>query len=111
MLFRSCLSLDAPSLPVSVSVVFCDHSAYLSIIMMASSDGNKPPSPPLTSVDSQGVHSVSMKLPDFYTNDPEAWFIQVEAQFGILSVNQDETKYDLAALDSDNSALCYQACP
>ena len=31
--------------------------------------------------DLTAVHTVSLKLPEFWTDDPEIWFIRVEAQF------------------------------
>ena len=50
-------------------------------------------------------HAVSMKLPTFWTSQPEVWFAQTEAQFGLRSVSTDETKYYyvLAALDQDTA--------
>lgn len=51
------------------------------------------------------VLAVSIKLPDFYTNDLEAWFSHVEVQFGIRSVTNDDTKFwcMLASLDAETS--------
>lgn len=49
--------------------------------------------------------TVSIKLQDFYTKDPEAWFTCPEAQFGICSVTQNETRfwYVLTSLDAETS--------
>ena len=46
-------------------------------------------------------HAVSLKLPTFWTSQPEVWFAQAEPQFNIRGTTADETKYYyvLAALD------------
>lgn len=51
-------------------------------------------------------NTVFIKLPEFYTSNPASWFLQREAQFGIRSVTQDETKFwhVLATLDVETSA-------
>lgn len=51
------------------------------------------------------VLAVSGKLPDFYTTDPDAWFLHVEAQFGLHSVCSDNRKYwhILASLDAQTA--------
>lgn len=44
------------------------------------------------------------RLPPFWRNDPELWFLQVEAAFQALRVRSDETKYSLVVslLDPDS---------
>lgn len=46
------------------------------------------------------VESLSVKIPTFWTNSPDSWFAQVEAQFTIGRVQKEERKYAyvLAAL-------------
>lgn len=51
---------------------------------------------PLNSPLSQGneICAASVKLPQFWTNCPEAWFIHAEMQFASRGVTQDKTKYE-----------------
>ena len=51
-------------------------------------------------------HAVSMKLPTFWTVQPEVWFVQAEAQFRLRRIDADETRYYyvVAALDQDTAA-------
>ncbi len=43
----------------------------------------------------------SLKLPQFWTQQPEVWFLQAEAQFQLKEITADDTKYHhvVAALD------------
>jgi cleavage and polyadenylation specificity factor subunit 1 len=38
-------------------------------------------------------HAVSLKLPPFWVSEPDVWFAQSEAQFGIKGVTADTTRY------------------
>ena len=51
------------------------------------------------------ITNVALKLPAFWTKNPEAWFLQSEAQFGLRKISADETKYYhvIAALDTDTA--------
>ena len=46
------------------------------------------------STDVQPVVSTAVRLPHFWTANPEIWFRQVEAQFAINKVRSDRLKYD-----------------
>ena len=50
-----------------------------------------------------GIHAVSVKLPQFWTDKAAVWFFQTEAQFAFSKITVDETKfyYVVSALDSD----------
>ena len=50
-------------------------------------------------------HAVSLKLPTFWTSQPEVWFAQAEAQLELRKVTADATKYFyvLAALDQQTA--------
>lgn len=46
-------------------------------------------------------NAVSLKLPTFWTDQPEVWFAQAEAQFTLRKIEADDTKYYyvVAAMD------------
>ena len=52
------------------------------------------------------VDAVSLKLPTFWTSQPEVWFTQTEAQFNLRGIVADETKYYyvIAALDQETAS-------
>ena len=51
------------------------------------------------------TNTVSLKLPPFWTSQPQVWFQQAEAQFTIRKISTDETKYTyvVTALDQDTA--------
>lgn len=61
---------------------------------------------PDTNVKTAEVSMVSIKLPSFYQEDPQGWFLQAEAQFGICGVTADDTHYwyVMAALDAETTS-------
>lgn len=48
------------------------------------------------------VSRVSVKVPPFWSDHPEIWFAQIEAQFAVSGIVADETKYStvIAAIES-----------
>ena len=50
-------------------------------------------------------HAVSLKLPAFWTSQPQVWFVQAEAQFHLCGITNEDTKYFymLAALDQSTA--------
>jgi len=40
------------------------------------------------------VAKVSVKLPDFWTEDPDLWFLHAEAAFRNAQITQSKTKFD-----------------
>lgn len=54
---------------------------------------------------SSSVSTVSVKLQEFYTTDPDSWFLCAEAQFGLCAVCSNDIKYwyVLSAPDMETS--------
>ncbi|GFR09298.1 uncharacterized protein TNCT_241751 [Trichonephila clavata] len=53
------------------------------------------------SAESSEINRVAVKPPSFLRNKPNLWFFQLEAQFDVANITQDQTKYNivLSALD------------
>ena len=51
-----------------------------------------------------GIQAVAVKLPEFWTDDPEIWFLRPEAQFRAKSIIVDQTKFDYVITALDNRA-------
>ena len=50
------------------------------------------------------LQDVSIKLPEFWSDDPEVWFVRVEAQLRSKSITADQTKFDYVTTALDNQA-------
>lgn len=53
---------------------------------------------------SHDVNAVSLRLPEFWPEDPELWFTRVEAQFALRNISSDETKFNYVIATLDNNA-------
>ncbi|GFT17477.1 uncharacterized protein TNCV_4807281 [Trichonephila clavipes] len=47
------------------------------------------------------ANKVSVKIPPFWEEKPKLWFFQVEAQFPIASISQEETKFNYLVAQLD----------
>ena len=63
---------------------------------------------PESSTATQTMAAVTVKLPTFWPQDTELWFIQAEAQFQIRGITLSATKYHhaVAALDAETASRC-----
>ena len=50
------------------------------------------------------IQAVAVNLPEFWTDDPEIWFLRAEAQFRSKSIINDQTKFDYIITALDNRA-------
>lgn len=48
---------------------------------------------PTVAADQAQQNAVTLKLPDFWTSQPQAWFQQAEAQFHFRRITADDTRY------------------
>lgn len=74
------------------------HSAFLDVSDPDMAQQQQQAVPPADPQLVDAVHNV--KLPPFFTDDPEFWFVTVEAQFASKNINADASKFNhtLAAL-------------
>lgn len=54
---------------------------------------NTPQDPPVVRSEAQ-IAALTVKLPQFWTNCPEAWFLHAEMQFGTRGIVSDTTKFE-----------------
>lgn len=57
------------------------------------------------SVETTEVFKVATKVPPFYSDKPDLWFYQVEAQFRNNKITRDQTKYDIVVSNLDPKYL------
>lgn len=51
----------------------------------------------------------NIKIPPFWRDEPDIWFIQIEASFSIAKITKDEIKYHLLIANLDTSVLPFIA--
>jgi len=59
-----------------------------------------PPTDPANSTNNT-VNAASIKIPQFWSNDPVLWFTQVEAQFRTRGISSDVTKFEYLMMSFD----------
>ncbi|XP_050519016.1 uncharacterized protein LOC126893113 [Diabrotica virgifera virgifera] len=52
---------------------------------------------------SASVDRISVKIPPFWPNDPEIWFLQVENQFTLENIKSDATKFNYIVANLDTA--------
>ena len=51
------------------------------------------------------INAVKIRVPPFWKNDPELWFLQIEAQFSICNITNDNTKFNTVIGNVDANFL------
>ncbi|XP_050508079.1 uncharacterized protein LOC126885539 [Diabrotica virgifera virgifera] len=54
---------------------------------------------------SASVDRISVKIPPFWPNDPEIWFLQVENQFTLANITSDATKFNYVVANLDTAYI------
>ncbi|XP_050518310.1 uncharacterized protein LOC126892714 [Diabrotica virgifera virgifera] len=57
---------------------------------------------------SASVDRISVKIPPFWPNDPEIWFLQVENQFTLANITSDATKFNYIVANLDTAYILEQ---
>ena len=52
--------------------------------------------------DLTAIHALSLKVPEFWIDDPKVWFVRVETQFRSRAISLESTKFDYVATALDN---------
>ncbi|XP_017471949.1 PREDICTED: uncharacterized protein LOC108367445 [Rhagoletis zephyria] len=64
------------------------------LIDLQNSTFNEQLTNPYVDRNSNEICATSVKLPQFWTSCPEAWFIHAEMQFSTKNITQETTKYE-----------------
>jgi hypothetical protein len=75
----------SPQSPLDISNLFSSNDQPSDLLPVLLPTMNKEEAGP-------SVSAVGVKLPEFWSKDPELWFIQVEHQFKLANVTADSTK-------------------
>src|SRR5690349_14979925 len=75
----------SPQSPLDISNLFISNDQQSDVLPVLLPTMNKEEAGP-------SVSAVGVKLPEFWSKDPELWFIQVEHQFKLANVTADSTK-------------------
>uniref|UniRef100_A0A6P7FJ12 Uncharacterized protein LOC114330710 isoform X1 n=1 Tax=Diabrotica virgifera virgifera TaxID=50390 RepID=A0A6P7FJ12_DIAVI len=59
----------------------------------------------ITANTSASVDRISVKIPPFWPNDPEIWFLQVENQFTLANITSDATKFNYIVANLDTAYI------
>uniref|UniRef100_A0A6P7FT92 Uncharacterized protein LOC114333740 n=1 Tax=Diabrotica virgifera virgifera TaxID=50390 RepID=A0A6P7FT92_DIAVI len=51
------------------------------------------------------VDRISVRIPPFWPNDPEIWFLQVENQFTLANITSDATKFNYIVANLDTAYI------
>lgn len=63
--------------------------------------------PPDTPESTQQINRVAVKFPPFWDKEADLWFINIEAQFVLNNISQDQTKYYAVVSALNSEALSY----
>lgn len=68
----------------------------------ATGDANKTFTPPDNSGTPSDIYRVAVRIPPFWPDDPALWFAQVESNFTLSRITEDETKFLYVTSQLDN---------
>ena len=70
-------------------------------------NGVTPPAPPIPAATDpvQQTSLISIKIPPFWNNRPDLWFLQIETQFRLKNITASNTKYDYLVASLNNQTM------
>lgn len=97
--------LHSPSRPITSTEIPCTSSLFnsntennsnITQLSQPTNQSTNSPTVSTMSVPSSNIEisAASLKLPQFWTSCPTAWFIHAEIQFSTRGITQDKTKYE-----------------